>query len=246
MHDAGMTGDDPIPPGSTRHRDGTALDEVPAWRRRTAGEPRWHSAVLVLFAIGLQVALPTRLGLHPKLLLPGLEAVLLVALTAVNPGRIESHHPALRYGGIALVALITVANATSAALLVAELLRAKGDTGSAGALLASGASIYATNIITFGLWYWEVDLGGPARRAHGHHQHPDLMFPQMGSPDLAAPHWEPLLVDYLYVSYTNATAFSPTDTLPMSRWTKAVMALQSTVALVTIALVIARSVNILK
>ncbi len=200
----------------------------------------------MLGAIVLQLVLPARLGLQPKALLPGLEAALLVALVVAEPGRLENRHPGLRYGGLALVGLVTSANAISAVLLVAELLRAKGETGSAGALLASGATVYATNILAFGLWYWDVDRGGPVARAYGDQQHPDLLFAQMTSPDLAAPGWEPLLLDYLYVSYTNATAFSPTDTLPLSRWAKTLMALQSTVALVTIALVIARSVNILK
>ena len=224
----------------------TENSETPAWRRDTAGEPRWHVTVLVVVALALQLTLPSRLGLQPRLLLPGIEVALLVALTAANPGRVESPHPALRYGSIALVAVLTVANATSAGLLVHELLDGVHATSSAGALLANGATIYVTNIIAFGIWYWEVDLGGPVARAHGSRQHPDLMFPQMASPELAPPHWEPMLADYLYVSYTNATAFSPTDTLPLTRWIKGVMALQSTVALVTLALVIARSVNILR
>ena len=223
-----------------------AGQRVPAWRQRTPGEPRWHVAVVVVVAIGLQLALPARLGLQPKFLMPGLEAALLVALVVADPGRLERRHPGLRYGGLVLVGLVTAANASSAVLLVSELLRAKGESGSAGALLASGATVYATNIVAFGLWFWDIDRGGPVARAHGDQQHPDLLFPQMASPDLSAPGWEPMLLDYLYVSYTNATAFSPTDTLPMSRWAKTLMAVQSTIALVTIALVIARSVNILK
>lgn len=219
--------------------------EQPAWRRRTPGEPRWHVSATVLVAIGLQLVLPARLGLQPRLLLPALEVGLVVALTVADPGRLESRHPGLRYGGLGLVALVSVGNATSAGLLVRDLLQASTATRSAGALLASGATVYVTNILAFGLWYWDVDRGGPVARSAGDRQHPDLLFAQMASPDLAAPDWEPRLLDYLYVSYTNATAFSPTDTLPLSRWTKVLMALQSTTALVTIALVIARSVNIL-
>ena len=197
-------------------------------------------------AVGLQLALPPRLGLRPKLLLPALEGALLVALVLANPGRLESRHPALRYGGLVLVALVSLANATSAALLVRELLHAQGSAGSAGALLTNGATIYTTNILAFGLWFWDTDRGGPVARSAGDRQFPDLMFPQMASPELAAPTWEPRLLDYLYLSYTNATAFSPTDILPMARWAKSLMALQSTVALVTVALVIARAVNVLR
>lgn len=203
-------------------------------------------AVVVAVAISLQLALPGRLGLQPKLVLPALELALLVALVAANPGRLESHHPALRYGGLALVGLVSVANGVSAVLLIRELLHSAASTGSAGALLTSGGSIYATNIIVFGLWYWDFDRGGPTSRAHAHQLYPDLMFPQMSSPGLAPARWEPRLLDYLYVSYTSATAFSPTDTMPMSRWAKSLMAAQSTIALVTLALVIARAVNVLK
>lgn len=219
---------------------------VPAWRRRTAAEPRWHVALVVLIAIGLQMALPARLGLQPKFVLPALEVALLVGLVAANPGRLESHHPALRYAGLAMVGLVSAANAVSAVLLIRELLHSAGPTGSAGALLTSGGAIYATNILAFGLWYWDFDRGGPTSRAHAHQPYPDLMFPQMSSPGLAPAHWEPRLLDYLYVSFTNATAFSPTDTMPMSRWAKSLMAAQSSIALVTLALVIARAVNILK
>lgn len=200
----------------------------------------------MLVAVGLQLALPARLGLHPKPLLPALEGALLVALVVADPGRLQSRHPALRCGGLVLVALVSPANATSAVLLVRELLQAQGSTGSAGALLASGATVYTTNILAFGLWFWDTDRGGPVARSAGARQYPDLMFPQMASPELAAPGWEPRLLDYLYLSYTNATAFSPTDTVPMARWAKALMAVQSTVALVTVALVIARAVNVLQ
>ena len=219
---------------------------APAWRRATPGEPRWHVALVVLAAIGLQLVLPEQLGLHPKFLLPLLESALLVALVIANPGRLESRHPGLRYGGVALVALVSFANATSAALLVRQLLQATGETASAGPLLASGATIWTTNVVAFALWYWDVDRGGAVRRAAGDIQHADLLFPQMANPEVSPSHWEPRLLDYLYLSYTNSTAFSPTDTMPMARWAKVMMALQSTVALVTLALVIARSVNILQ
>ncbi len=227
-------------------RSDVAEPGVPAWRSRTPGEPRWHLVLVVLVAVGLQLVLPERLGLRPKSLLPGLEIALLVALVVANPGRLEMRHPALRYGGLVLVALVSLANGTSAVLLVRELLHAKGSAGSAGALLASGASIYLTNVLAFGLWFWDTDRGGPVRRAAGDRHYPDLMFPQMSSPELAPPHWEPRLLDYLYLSLTNATAFSPTDTLPLARWAKVLMAVQSTIALVTVALVIARAVNVLQ
>ena len=118
--------------------------------------------------------------------------------------------------------------------------------GTPAPLLVSGGTIWLTNVIVFGLWYWEFDRGGPVARAHATKHYPDFLFAQMTSPDLASPDWEPQFGDYLYLSFTNATAFSPTDVLPLSRWAKGAMALQAGVSIVTVALVIARAVNILK
>lgn len=98
----------------------------------------------------------------------------------------------------------------------------------------------------FALWYWELDRGGPLARAAARRSYPDFLFPQMGLPAIAAPNWRPTFPDYFYLSFTNATAFSPTDTMPLCRWAKMLMLLQSSVALVTAALVIARAVNIFK
>jgi len=118
--------------------------------------------------------------------------------------------------------------------------------GTATPLLATGASVWATNVIVFAMWYWEFDRGGPVHRAHGTFQHPDLLFPQMTVQELTPTDWEPLFVDYLYMSFTNATAFSPTDVMPLARWAKLTMLVQSAVSLAVGALVIARAVNILK
>lgn len=219
--------------------------ELPAWLRPTGPENRLPAVAAVLVAIGLQATLPRELSLPPRELLPILELVLLVALTVVNPVRLTRTHPLFRAGSIALTACITVANAASAALLADRLVR--GTAGSsATALLLAGGSIYGTNILVFGLWYWEYDRGGPGARQRADRVHPDFLFPQMQLPELAPPGWEPRFVDYLYVSFTNATAFSPTDTMPLSRGAKGLMAVQSIVSLVTVALVVARAVNVLK
>ncbi len=216
-----------------------------AWRRRTPGESRWPAAVATAVAIGLQVALPAELNLSSRYLLPGVEAVLLVALVLINPGRVSRRERPLRWVGLTLIAVASVANAYSAIRLVLGLVRGT-EGGSPGPLLTTGSAIYITNIVVFALWYWEFDRGGPAARAHGLDPYPDLMFPQMATPGMADKDWEPQFVDYLYVSFTNATAFSPTDTMPLTRGAKLAMLAQSAVALVTVALVIARSVNILK
>lgn len=227
--------------------EGTATGEqAPAWLRRTPGEPRWQVMLAVLVAIGLQLLLPPRLAVQPRLLLPALEASLVVVLLVVNPGRIENHHRGLRYVGLALVGLVTLANAGSAVMLIGELLHGGASVANPAALLAAGGAVYGTNVIAFALWYWETDRGGPAARAHVTRLHPDFLFPQMVTPEIAPDHWEPRFFDYLYLSFTNATAFSPTDTMPLSRWAKALMTLQSAVALVVVALVVARAVNILR
>jgi hypothetical protein len=218
---------------------------VPAWLRHTRGEHRWPVSVSVIAAIVLQILLPPKYtNPLPHSLLPIMEGALGIGLTAANPVRIERENPILRAASIGLIMLISIANAASAVLLVRAIL--EGHAGNAaGPLFASGASIWLTNVIVFGLWYWEFDRGGPVQRAHGTARHPDLMFPQMAAPELSPPDWEPQFVDYLYLSFTNATAFSPTDVMPLARWAKGAMAVQSAVSLAMGALVIARAVNIL-
>ncbi len=218
---------------------------IPAWMRRTPGERRWPVTVSVVTAIVLQVLLPPHLTRPlPPSLLPALEGALLIGLSIANPVRIERRGKLVRAASIMLILLITVANAASAVLLIRAIL--VGNSGNAaGPLLATGASVWATNVIAFALWYWEFDRGGPVHRALATSQHPDLMFPQMVAPELAAPDWEPRFVDYLYLSFTNATAFSPTDVMPLARWAKLTMLVQSSVSLAVGALVIARAVNIL-
>jgi uncharacterized membrane protein len=219
---------------------------APAWRRVTQGEPRWHVAIAMLGAIALQLPLPGRLVLfQPAWIMPVIEAALLVTLTALNPRRINRESQVLRALSLAFCVVLSLANAWSAARLVIGLVNGT-EGNSAASLLISGGVIWLTNIIVFGLWYWEFDRGGPVARANATHMYPDFQFVQMTSPDMAPPHWEPMFGDYLYLAFTNATAFSPTDVMPLSRWAKGAMALQSMVSIVVVALVVARAVNILK
>jgi branched-subunit amino acid transport protein len=216
---------------------------LPAWLRPTLTESRWPAGVAVLTAIALQVLLINKLAFSPKWLLPGIEFALLAVLTIANPVRINRESTILRAVGIALVAVASVATAWSAARLV-DLLVHREKIGP-GQLLLNGGAIWLTNVIVFALWYWEVDRGGPAARANARHDYPDFLFPQMTLPELTAKDWEPTFVDYFYLSFTNATAFSPTDTLPLSHWAKLAMAAESAVSLVTVVLLVARAVNIL-
>jgi len=201
------------------------------------------AAIAIAVAAVLQFALPARFVLlRPQWLLPSFEMALLVTLLIVNARDWDFHARAV---GIALVAVISADNNLSAMLLVWHLV-----SGNAGAtatpLLATGGSIYITNMIAYGIWYWQIDRGGPRARAASLHPYPDFLFPQMTQEHLAADDWRPLFLDYFYLSLTNVTAFSPTDTLPLTRRAKTLMATQSLVALSTMSLVLARAVNILK
>jgi uncharacterized membrane protein len=218
-------------------------------RQQDKPEPRWPVSAAVIAAIVLQWFLPRRLvwsvgGVHYILL--GLEIALILALFAANPVRIERRSRPVRAASIALVVLITAANATSAVLLVKVIVTGQHlGPNPASVLLLSGAAIWGTNVIAFALWYWEFDRGGPVNRLEGISPYPDFMFPQMTAMELTPPGWGPQFADYLYLSFTNATAFSPTDVMPLARWSKLTMLVQSGVSLALGALVIARAVNIL-
>jgi uncharacterized membrane protein len=218
---------------------------LPAWRQVTEGETRWQVSMAILAAITMELLLPQRLAALPRWVLPALAFLLLVGLVAANPRRIDKESEALRLISMLLIAVLSVANAIAAAHLVGGLIH--GTEGrTAAPLLATGGDIWLTNVIVFALWYWELDRGGPVARAHAERDYPDFLFPQMQSPELAPSDWEPKFLDYLYLSFTNASAFSPTDVLPLTRWTKMTMLVQSVVSLATVALVIARAVNILR
>ena len=219
-------------------------DDAVAWGIESHGEPRWPAQVAVLGAVALQLLLPDSLirGLGNRALIPAMEAVLLLALLIANPGRISKEESRLRMIGVALIALITVANVVSLTELIHALLY--GSKTGGRPLVYASMPIWLTNVIVFGLWYWELDRGGPALRQEANHRRPDFLFPQMSTPG-SAPGWVPDFLDYLYTSFTNATAFSPTDTMPLTAWAKLLMMLQSLASLVTVAVVVSRAVNIL-
>jgi uncharacterized membrane protein len=164
--------------------------------------------------------------------------VILVA----NPGRISPEQSRIRAVGITLIALTTAANLISLTELIHALLYGSKATGRP--LVYASVPIWLTNVIVFGLWYWELDRGGPAARTLASHRRPDFLFPQMVTSG-ASPGWTPGFLDYLYTSFTNATAFSPTDTMPLTAWAKLLFMLQSFASLVTVAVVVSRAVNIL-
>jgi uncharacterized membrane protein len=216
---------------------------LPAWLRQTPGESRWSVTIAIALLVALQLLAPKHLAFQPKPLLPGLEILLYVLLTIGNPVRIRRESKWLRAAGLLLMVSASLATAWSAVRLVYELATGHGGT-TATPLLLSGGAIWLTNVIVFALWYWEFDRGGPAARAAARRVHPDFVFTQMTMSEIIHRDWEPTFLDYVYLSFTNATAFSPTDTLPLTRWAKLTMMFQSIISLVTVALVVARAVNI--
>jgi len=217
---------------------------VPSWLRPGAPEQRWPVVIAVAAVILMQHTIPERYTIVPRWPLLALEVALLLVLLAVNPLAPSRYSATATWAARALVAAITVDNTLSAAVLIYRIL-----TGGVGddvaILLGSGGAIYITNVIAFGIWYWLLDRGGPLSRLTGEQRYPDFLFPQMSDPDHAAPDWRPTFADYLYVAFTNAVAFSPTDTMPLARWAKLLMTVQSLVATTTIALVFARAVSLL-
>jgi uncharacterized membrane protein len=207
-------------------------------------EAFWPIQLTVLAAIALQFGLPARLTVGPTWLVPSLEGVLLLGLSMATPRQLEHEHRGRRRTAIALTAFVSAANIFSLVALSHHLLHTRLPTNGRE-LIVSGILIWLTNFLIFALWYWEVDRGGPGRRAAGHDGPPDFLFPQMSDDRIEPRYWRPKFVDYLYVSLTNATAFSPTDTMPLTPMAKCIMGAQSIVSLVTIGLIVSRAVNIL-
>ena len=213
------------------------------WHRPHAGEHRWPVSIIVLLVIELQYLLPSIFSLALQSQICYLEAVLLLAIFLVNPRRISEHLVSIRVLSVILISIMSLSNTASAIKLIDSII-SRGVTD-ARSLFLSGGSIWLTNVVVFGLWFWELDRGGPGNRAQARHPYPDFIFPQMLDPRYAPASWHPNFFDYLYTSFTNASAFSPTDVMPLTRWAKLLMLLQSMTALLMVGLVIARAVNIL-
>jgi hypothetical protein len=208
-----------------------------------AGEARWPMAGAVLAAMVLTILLPDDVRLGPKWLLPLIEGALLVAVIASDPGTITRRSRWLRAVSIVLVSVLVLGALWATAQLIDDLIHGGAVTNSASDLLQAGTAVWVSNNIAFALLYWELDGGGAAARAHLRTPH-DFAFPQHLNPELGMQGWRPRFVDYLYLGFTNATAFSPTDAMPLTPWAKIAMAIQAFVSLGILGLVIARAVNV--
>jgi hypothetical protein len=203
-------------------------------------------ALAVLAAGGLRAVLPPALrNGDTRWAFVAVVVVLLGILVLGDPGRIDRDSTWLRIMTGTLIGLISAVNATAAVRLVAGIIGAARFSTDANVLLGSGGAIWLSNVITFGLWYWDLDRGGAAARARGSSRQPAFVFPEMTNAQYVAPGWYPKFIDYLHLSFTTATAFSPTDVSAIKPWAKLMMMTEEAISLLVAVLVVSRAVNIL-
>jgi uncharacterized membrane protein len=202
--------------------------------------------VALFLAIAIELLLPARFSLGPRWAVPTVELLLLAAIPIADRGNSEGRSTVGRALTLVLVTLLVAEAAGVTTRLVVDLIQSGPETNSAKDLLSTGFGVWLYTIIAFAFLYWALDGGGPQARAVSLPKFPDLAFPEVLNPRVAPPAWRPDFFDYLYLAFTNATAFSPTDVMPLSRWAKLAMAIQAAGSLLILGLVIARAVNILK
>jgi hypothetical protein len=206
-------------------------------------EPTWPASLAIGAGILLYFLLPESVSAGPRWLIPALEAILVIALTIAAPYRHRGEQRAARIWSLVLLGIVNFAVLASLVLLVREVLN--GGLPSGGGLFRAGAVIWLSMVVGFGLTYWELDRGGPAERGQPDQGEPDFLFPQMGTHELGQGDWTPGFLDYLYVSFTNSTAFSPTDTLPLTTRAKGLMMVEALGAITIVVMVVGRAVNVL-
>lgn len=214
-------------------------------RSALESDPIWHVQLTIVLALILQLLLPDKFVAGPRFVLPILEFFLVLSLFVTTKKMFFTNLLMRKVNSLTLIVSIGLANIYALQRL-AHILLVGGKINDGHGLIITAMNIFFTNIIVFGLMYWEMDGGGPARRTANTLRERDLSYPQMQNTELAPIGWTPNFIDYLYVSLTNATAFSPTDTMPLTRLAKLLMGTQSLVSLATVALVASRAVNILK
>jgi uncharacterized membrane protein len=218
------------------------MPRLRAYLRFDRRESRLPALIAIVFVAVLYPLLPSQLSLGPAIVFPIIAVLGVLPLTIADALGVE--HRWQRPLALILLGLTAAANGTSIALLVHELIARSTDM-SGRQLLGGALTVWIANVIVFALWYWELDRGGPRRREADGGDTPDFLFPQMTDAKDIMPGWQPAFSDYLYTSSTNATAFSPTDTMPITGWAKLLMSMQSLSSFVLVVLVTARAVNIL-
>jgi len=228
---------------SAPHRPVSKVEVV---RTGIGTEKRWPLLGALAVAIAVPLLLPARFSLGPSWIVPAVVALLLVAIVVADQGRGDRRPAVVRVLSLALVVVLVAEAAGVTGRLVVDLVEGGQETDSAGDLLSVGFGVWLYTILAFAFLYWVLDGGGPDARLWAPPEYPNLAFPEQLNPVVAAPGWRPQFFDYLYLGFTNATAFSPTDVMPLARWAKAAMTLQAAGSLVILGLVIARAVNILR
>jgi uncharacterized membrane protein len=211
-----------------------------------SAENRWPIAVTLVVAMAVPLLLPPRFSLGPSWLVPAVEALLFAALVAADRSRSHRQSAAFRVVSLAIIAVLVLGATGATARLITDLIKGGPETNSATDLLRVGFLVWLYTIIAFAFLYWGLDGGGTQARALAPPEFPDLAFPEQLNPAVAPPGWRPEFFDYLYLGFTNATALSPTDVMPLSRWAKLAMAVQATASLAILGLVIARAINLLQ
>jgi hypothetical protein len=219
---------------------------VRAWWAGARAESHWPMVVTLAVAIGVQFALPSRFSLGADWVVPAILVVLVIAIGIVARLRFRHRTHVERVLLIAIAAVLVVNGAGITARLIDDLISGGPETNSAADLLGVGFGVWIYTVIVFAFLYWVLDSGGVSTRAISSPEFPDLAFPQHLNPQVRAPGWRPRFLDYLYLGFTNATAFSPTDVMPLALWAKLAMTVQAITSLAILGLVIARAVNILK
>lgn len=227
-------------------RDSASHGPRPGTKAPSArAEKRWPMAFTLLLAIAVPLVLPPRFSFGPPWAVPVAEGVLLVALIVIDRGRIDRRSAAGRALSLGLMAVLVASAAVAASRLVVDLIEGGPETKSAPDLLKTGFLVWVYTIIAFTFLYWLLDGGGPESRFLAPREFPELAFPAQLNPGVAPRGWRPEFFDYLYLGFTDATAFSPTDVMPLARWAKLAMTVQAVSSLMILGLVIARAVNIL-
>lgn len=204
-------------------------------------------ALAVIVAAGLYFAIPEKFRMFESahVLYPGFLVALLAVLMIGDPGRVDRESRWLRLVTGIMIAAITVVTAISAVRLVVGILQG-AQFGSPAELLRLGAVVWTTTVIAYALWYWHLDCGGPAARAHGTFAMlPAFRFPEQDIDSPVYANWYPQFTDYLALSFNTATAFSPTDVSAVRHWSKLWLITESAISLSLVALVVARAINLM-
>jgi uncharacterized membrane protein len=228
-------------PGFARGRSLAATAFQP-WEMKTEPEPRWWAFLAMLVVVAGQWWVSSSLELQPVWLFPALAALLLLVSLGIYLPLRSDPPKLLRMLALGLVTVVVIANAASLGLLIKGVFA--GTTLSPMSLLVTGLVLWLVNLTNFALLYWEMDGGGPEERAEGYRSYPDLLFMQQQQPGWGPADWKPTFGDYMYLSLTSATAFSPTDTMPLSKPAKFAMGIESILSLAILAVLVSRAVNV--